>query len=103
MTRAERGRFRKVVEWLDDEFPLLLPVHVWRVAYKRQHGSAATDGKRFWIKVAKRLSLSESLYTLAEEWAHCLEWNDYQDHGNAWSHVYGEIIRRMNGEDEADD
>ena len=93
MTDVELAAFRERVEWLRDEFPAELPVHVHRVPFAKRLGDATKHDGHFLIRVAKRLPFSEAVYALFEEFAHCLEWDDTHDHGPAWAAAYGEIIR----------
>lgn len=93
MAAWNQRRWRETIEWLQDEFPVPWRVHVWRVPYRKQFGSATHNGEEAWIRIARRLDLSEATYALFEEWAHLREWQDHHDHGPAWAAEYGEIIR----------
>ena len=92
-TPKQRRRWRERIEWLEEEFPLPWKLHVWRVPYREQFGSATHDGREAWIRVARRLEYPAAVYVLFEEHAHLREWDDYRDHGQAWTHEYGAIIR----------
>lgn len=92
-TAGQEARWTERLEWLEDEFPLGRCVSVHRVAYRRQCGGVFDRDGRFLIHVARRLEYTLAVYTLLEEWAHCREWDDYRDHGHAWTAEYGALIR----------
>lgn len=103
MTPDDRKKFRAMVDWLRDEFPLRLPVWVRSVPYKRLYGTASHDDTRFYINVKRDQDWAGLQDTLIHEWAHCLTpWDEYPDHGHEWAANYGEIYRRWHGEDEED-
>ena len=117
-------RYRRALQGLRSECPLLLPVRVvlsrrrpprpGRSSYGAAHwagwSTIVEDQNSFRIVVrthvyerggqrCRRMHGSEIVETLIHEWAHCMAWTsdhaELEDHGPAWGVAYAKCYRAI--------
>jgi len=91
-----------MLDWLEDHFPADGPVKVERSSsvgigdtYREKSCAQLRkrQGPRYLIRIRRSLPYSDAAHWLLHEWAHCLEYDDQLDHGNAWALAYGRLYR----------
>jgi len=97
--RESRARWQQLIQYLKDELPLPLPVHVRLVPLVHHFGYAEKDGKSFLIRISTYQEWGQALYTLAEEWAHCMRGmggRSYdEDHDALWGLAFSTALRTI--------
>ena len=99
--RTKRGRLRQIENWLADKFPTSRPTTV-RVADlaprdSEMIGGSDRVGRNICIRIHSKLTLSQSVDVLHEEWAHAMVWplasmeHKAKQHGEDWGIAYAKI------------
>lgn len=92
--------FLQALNKLRKDIPPPLPTQVRRIKIKDEEdtiGFCEKRGKKFYIKIDKRLSEQMAIMILLHEWAHALSWpycgSKEEDHGPEWGIAYAKVWR----------
>lgn len=95
----DQTELRRLLKDLRDRCPTPYPVKVRQVSAAGKDWDAIatpthySNGKikHFNIFLRKNLSLGYSRYLLMHEWAHCMAWDDKEDHGKRWGKKFAKV------------
>lgn len=93
----ERERWACRIEYLRENYPVLIPVRVVRQRIAGGHaGDTTKTEKGFRVRVHSDLAFSLAVDTLVHEWAHCLAWDlPGPAHSAAWGVLYADLYREL--------
>ena len=111
--RTKRGRLRQIEHWLSDKFPTPRPtiVRVFDMMPGRSEmiGGSHRSGKEIHIQIHSKLTLSQAVDVLHEEWAHAMTWplarveHKTKQHGEDWGIAYAKIRHEWDDKTGQDD
>ena len=107
INKKEKKQWLRTVAWLKESFPVDETVVVRTISIREKATGSAylnPESRKFEVKICKKQSFQNRIYTLIHEWAHIVIWHKALErslkkmkmensHSKEWGIAYAKIFR----------